>query len=99
MNPGVVVRPRRLDTDLRVHVTGPRPATRTQLAFAHDGGSLEAATRRCVGVGACLSGSGNVMCPSYRATGEEQHSTAAGPACSSSSPAAGPAWTRRTPTT
>src|SRR5208283_1471339 len=31
--------------------------------------------RRCVGVGACLSASGNVMCPSYRATGEEQHST------------------------
>ena len=75
MNPGAVVRPRRLDTDLRVYVSGPRPATRTQLAFAHDGGSLEAATRRCVGVGACLSGSGNVMCPSYRATGEEQHST------------------------
>ena len=75
MNPGVVVRPRRLDADLRVHVAGPRPAARTQLAFAHDGGSLEAATRRCVGVGACLSASGNVMCPSYRATGEEQHST------------------------
>ena len=75
MNPGAVVRPRRLDADLRVYVSGPRPATRTQLAFAHDGGSLEAATRRCVGVGACLSGSGNVMCPSYRATGEEQHST------------------------
>ena len=75
MNPGAVVRPRRLDADLRVHVEGPRPATRTQLAFAHDGGSLEAATRRCVGVGACLSASGNVMCPSYRATREEQHST------------------------
>jgi FAD/FMN-containing dehydrogenase/Fe-S oxidoreductase len=75
MNPGAVVRPRRLDADLRVYVAGPRPAARTQLAFAHDGGSLEAATRRCVGVGACLSGSGNVMCPSYRATGEEQHST------------------------
>ena len=75
MNPGAVVRPRRLDADLRVYVAGPRPATRTQLAFAHDGGSLEAATRRCVGVGACLSASGNVMCPSYRATGEEQHST------------------------
>ena len=75
MNPGVVVRPRRLDADLRVHVAGPRPAARTQLAFAYDGGSLEAATRRCVGVGACLSASGNVMCPSYRATGEEQHST------------------------
>ena len=75
MNPGVVVRPRRLDADLRVYVAGPRPAARTQLAFTHDGGSLEAATRRCVGVGACLSASGNVMCPSYRATGEEQHST------------------------
>ena len=75
MNPGVVVRPRRLDADLRVYVAGPRPATRAQLAFAHDGGSLEAATRRCVGVGACLSASGNVMCPSYQAAGEEQHST------------------------
>jgi FAD/FMN-containing dehydrogenase/Fe-S oxidoreductase len=75
MNPGAVVRPRRLDADLRVYVAGPRPATRTHLALAHDGGSLEAATRRCVGVGACLSASGNVMCPSYRATGEEQHST------------------------
>ncbi len=75
MNPGAVVRPRRLDADVRVYVEGPRPAVRTHLAFAHDNGSLEAATRRCVGVGACLSASGNVMCPSYRATGEEQHST------------------------
>ena len=75
MNPGAVVRPRRLDADVRVYVEGPRPAVRTHLAFAHDNGSLEAATRRCVGVGACLSGSGNVMCPSFRATGEEQHST------------------------
>jgi FAD/FMN-containing dehydrogenase/Fe-S oxidoreductase len=75
MNPGAVVRPRKLDADLRVHVEGPRPGGRTQLAFAHDHGSLEAATRRCVGVGACLSGAGGVMCPSFRATGEEQHST------------------------
>ena len=38
--------------------------------LAHDGGSLEAATgvRR---VGACLPASGNVMCQSYRATGED----------------------------
>jgi FAD/FMN-containing dehydrogenase/Fe-S oxidoreductase len=75
MNPGTIVRPRKLDADLRVFVAGPRPATRTQLALAQDHGSLEAATRRCVGVGACLSGAGNVMCPSYRATGDEQHST------------------------
>ncbi len=75
MNPGAVVRPRRLDEDLRIHVDGPRPGHRTRLAFAHDGGSLEAATRRCVGVGACLTAAGGVMCPSYRATGEEAHST------------------------
>ena len=33
------------------------------------------ATERCVGVGACRKTEGGVMCPSYRATGEEQHST------------------------
>jgi len=37
--------------------------------------SLQRATERCVGVGACLNTKGGVMCPSYRATGEEQHST------------------------
>jgi Fe-S oxidoreductase len=47
----------------------------TSFAFAKDGGSLEHATERCVGVGACRNTEGGVMCPSYRATGEEQHST------------------------
>jgi FAD/FMN-containing dehydrogenase/Fe-S oxidoreductase len=50
-------------------------ALETHFVFAADGGSLESATERCVGVGACLSAKGGVMCPSYRATGEEQHST------------------------
>ncbi len=44
-------------------------------AFAADHGSLERAAERCVGVGACRNTKGGVMCPSYRATGEEQHST------------------------
>ncbi len=47
----------------------------THFVFATDGGSLERATERCVGVGACRKTEGGVMCPSYRATGEEQHST------------------------
>jgi FAD/FMN-containing dehydrogenase/Fe-S oxidoreductase len=47
----------------------------THFAFAADGGSLERATERCVGVGACRNTEGGVMCPSFRATGEEQHST------------------------
>lgn len=44
-------------------------------AFAADNGSLERAAERCVGVGACRNTKGGVMCPSYRATGEERHST------------------------
>ena len=44
-------------------------------AFARDGGSLETATERCVGVGACRKTVSGVMCPSYRATGDEKHST------------------------
>ena len=47
----------------------------THFVFAADQGSLERATERCVGVGACRKTEGGVMCPSYRATGEEQHST------------------------
>ncbi|MEV0416136.1 FAD-binding and (Fe-S)-binding domain-containing protein [Streptomyces sp. NPDC050448] len=64
MNPGVLVRPARLDENLRFTVL---PAT----DFAGE-------VARCVGVAKCRStdapGQG-VMCPSYRATGEEQHST------------------------
>jgi FAD/FMN-containing dehydrogenase/Fe-S oxidoreductase len=44
-------------------------------AFAKDGGSMERASERCVGVGACRKTEGGVMCPSYRATGDEKHST------------------------
>jgi Fe-S oxidoreductase len=44
-------------------------------AFAKDGGSMERATERCVGVGACRKTDNGVMCPSYRATGDEKHST------------------------
>ncbi len=47
----------------------------THFVFAADSGSLERATERCVGVGACRNTTGGVMCPSYRATGQEQHST------------------------
>jgi FAD/FMN-containing dehydrogenase/Fe-S oxidoreductase len=53
----------------------PHIAPETHFVFAADGGSLEHATERCVGVGACRKTEGGVMCPSYRATREEQHST------------------------
>ena len=50
-------------------------AFKTHFAFAADDGSMERATERCVGVGACRKTDSGVMCPSYRATGQEQHST------------------------
>jgi FAD/FMN-containing dehydrogenase/Fe-S oxidoreductase len=50
-------------------------ALETHFAFTADQGSFARATERCVGVGACRNTTGGVMCPSYRATGEEQHST------------------------
>jgi Fe-S oxidoreductase len=43
--------------------------------FPEDHGSLAAATVRCVGVGKCRRYEGGVMCPSFRVTREEVHST------------------------
>ncbi|MDQ4105059.1 MAG: 4Fe-4S dicluster domain-containing protein, partial [Actinomycetota bacterium] len=73
LNPGILVDPRPLDADLRPGRERPLPVS---LALGRDGGSLAAATRRCVGVGTCrqLDGPG-VMCPSFQVTREEQHST------------------------
>ncbi|HEY3005159.1 MAG TPA: FAD-binding and (Fe-S)-binding domain-containing protein, partial [Kribbellaceae bacterium] len=74
MNPGVLVRPARLDADLRV---GPGRELPVVFGYPHDGGSFAAATRRCVGVGKCRqhnAGDG-VMCPSWQVTHDERHST------------------------
>ncbi|RCW46004.1 FAD/FMN-containing dehydrogenase [Halopolyspora algeriensis] len=75
LNPGHIVHPRPLDADLRVLVAPPRIPSRTMLALHHDDGDMAPATRRCVGIGKCLNSSGGVMCPSYRATRDEKHST------------------------
>jgi Fe-S oxidoreductase len=75
MNPGKLVRPNKFDEDLRL---GPnyRPwQPETHFKFPQDEGSLARATLRCVGVGACRQSEGGVMCPSYRVTREEEHST------------------------
>ncbi|WP_435974690.1 FAD-binding and (Fe-S)-binding domain-containing protein [Streptomyces sp. Qhu_M48] len=65
LNPGMLVRPRPLDEGLRF----------TGLPLVGVG----RAAARCVGVAKCRvegpSAGPGVMCPSYRATGEEKHST------------------------
>ena len=77
LNPGMVVRPAPLDSNLRFSVL---PAKPVDVAFGYpaDGGDFRAAVRRCVGVAKCRTTTGAgpaVMCPSFRATGEEEHST------------------------
>ncbi|SNT48633.1 FAD/FMN-containing dehydrogenase [Actinomadura meyerae] len=74
MNPGKIVHPRRLDDDLDHLAYGPAEP-RTRFAFPDDHHRFTHAAARCVGVGKCRASSGGVMCPSYRATGEEEHST------------------------
>jgi FAD/FMN-containing dehydrogenase/Fe-S oxidoreductase len=77
LNPGRLVRPAPLDADLRFAVLPHRPAG-VAFGYRADGGDFSAAVRRCVGVAKCrttaVSGPA-VMCPSFRVTGEERHST------------------------
>ena len=75
MNPGKVVEPNKLDENLRLGA-GYRPwEPETHFQFPEDHGSLAQATLRCVGVGKCRHDEGGVMCPSFRVTREEEHST------------------------
>jgi FAD/FMN-containing dehydrogenase/Fe-S oxidoreductase len=75
MNPGKVVLPNKMDDDLRLGA-GYRPwQPETHFKFPADDGSLAKATLRCVGVGKCRQYDGGVMCPSFRVTREEKHST------------------------
>jgi FAD/FMN-containing dehydrogenase/Fe-S oxidoreductase len=76
MNPGKVVDPYPLDSNIRY---GPNYRksllVASKFSFDHDEGSMQKAVERCVGVGKCRSDVAGVMCPSYRATREETHST------------------------
>ncbi|EFH28701.1 MULTISPECIES: FAD-binding and (Fe-S)-binding domain-containing protein [Streptomyces] len=77
LNPGMLVRPAPLDTNLRFSVL-PRKPVDVAFGYPADGGDFSAAVRRCVGVAKCRttpSSGPAVMCPSFRATGEEAHST------------------------
>ncbi|MDP9833164.1 FAD-binding and (Fe-S)-binding domain-containing protein [Trueperella abortisuis] len=77
LNPGVLVRPRPLDADLR----RPHAAPSTYAGgfhFREDDGDLTRAVHRCTGVGNCRANrtaAGFFMCPSYQATKEEKDAT------------------------
>ncbi|MEU8276845.1 FAD-binding and (Fe-S)-binding domain-containing protein [Microbispora bryophytorum] len=83
MNPGKVVAPYRLDENLRLGPEWTPADPAVHFGYPDDEGSFQRAVMRCVGVGQCRKQTsdtdhehaGDVMCPSYRATGEEEHST------------------------
>ena len=75
MNPGRVVRARRLDEDIRFLPLPKLRVGKQHFRYPEDGGQLTAAARRCIGVGACRRSEGGVMCPSYMVTKDEKHST------------------------
>src|SRR5205823_2022554 len=76
MNPGKIVDAYRADENLRLGVSYNPPELKTHFRFpGDDDGSFARATLRCVGVGECRKHHGGTMCPSYRVTLEEEHST------------------------
>ena len=75
MNPGKIVDAYRIDENLRLGADYDPPEHQTHFQFPDDDQSFSHATLRCVGVGECRRDKGGTMCPSYRVTREEMHST------------------------
>ena len=75
LNPNKLIDGHEIHEDLRLGADYNPWQPETHFAFAADQGSFARATLRCVGVGACRKADAGTMCPSYMATGEEQHST------------------------
>jgi FAD/FMN-containing dehydrogenase/Fe-S oxidoreductase len=75
MNPGKVVHPYPLDSNLREGADYRPWEPKTYFHYVEEDHLFSKAANRCVGVGKCRGHESGVMCPSYRATGEEEHST------------------------
>ncbi|CAA0128477.1 putative protein [Mycolicibacterium vanbaalenii] len=78
LNPGMIVDPAPVTQQLALANI---PARRWQTTFvlheanSSDDGAFAEAVQRCIGVGRCRAHGSGVMCPSYRATGDEKDST------------------------
>ncbi|WP_414475970.1 4Fe-4S dicluster domain-containing protein [Microvirga sp. M2] len=76
MNPGKVVDPYPIISDLRLGPSYHPRELQTYFSFPNEGG-FERAVQRCVGVGKCRRHDSHeeVMCPSYLVTHEEKYTT------------------------
>ncbi|MBL7789918.1 MAG: FAD-binding protein [Chitinophagales bacterium] len=77
-NPGKIVDAPPMDTNLREDYNTRADAIQTMFSFEKEGSLIKAA-EKCSGSGDCRKTSiiGGTLCPSYQATGEEEHSTRA----------------------
>jgi FAD/FMN-containing dehydrogenase/Fe-S oxidoreductase len=77
MNPGKVVDPYPITSNLRLGPDYHPPKLQTHFDYPDDKHNFGHAAIRCVGVGECrrLSSRDGVMCPSFMVTREEKHST------------------------
>ena len=73
MNPGKIVDAAPMTEHLRDAALRPAVPVQTRLAFGP--GGMRAAADRCMNIAVCRKSGSGVMCPSYMATGEEEHST------------------------
>ncbi len=80
MNPGKIVNPPRMD-DARLfrftpeYAVSPLKTVLSWNGWTGAGGGFQGAVEMCNNNGACRKLAGGVMCPSYRATRDEQHLT------------------------
>ena len=74
MNPDIIIDPKPMDADLRY---GPNYKTPHEHSEYHyrDFGDFAAAVEMCSGIGTCRQRIEGTMCPSYRVTLDEEHST------------------------
>ncbi|CAN5439482.1 FAD-binding and (Fe-S)-binding domain-containing protein [soil metagenome] len=76
LNPGKVVHPYRVDENLRMGPAYKVVKIASRLSFDDaEGHGFQRAVEHCVGMGKCRSHTGGTMCPSYRVTRDERHST------------------------
>jgi len=74
MNPGPIIDPHPMDQNLRYGTAYRTPTFPTEYHYREDGAFAQA-VEMCTGVGDCRQNLAGTMCPSYRATRDEEHST------------------------
>ncbi len=74
MNPGKIIEAQTIEKNLRYGVEYKDDEVKTEYAYKEEEG-FESAVHMCSGVGECRKVLGGTMCPSFKATRDEEHST------------------------